>query len=62
MKKEIVFSHYWVTNFGWENTVFLPEDFTSVEEFGTDKETNLVIFICINDRGGSQIIKGYYKS
>lgn len=55
-----VFTHYWVTDFGWENTIYLPEDFEEVEVLG-ENDKDGTIFICINDRGGKQIMKGYIK-
>jgi hypothetical protein len=56
--KRIEFTHYWVTLFGWEVTIFLPEDFVSVEEFG--RNDNDIVFIAINDMGGQHILKGRY--
>ncbi len=55
---EVNFTHYWVTGFGWEETVFLPSDFIEVEEFG--KDGNTIIFIGIDNSGGKHILKGEY--
>lgn len=59
MKKETIeFTHYWVSGFGWGNTVFVPSDFESVEYFGKDE--NDIVFIGINKEGGKHILKGKY--
>jgi hypothetical protein len=29
---KIKLTHYWVTGFGWENTVYLPEDFQQIKK------------------------------
>jgi hypothetical protein len=44
---KIVFTHYWVSGFGWENTIFLPSDFDSVEKLG-ENETDGTIFLGVN--------------
>jgi hypothetical protein len=31
---QIVITHYWVSGFGWENTIFRPEDFEIFEHIG----------------------------
>lgn len=41
------FTHLWVDNFGWENTILLPSDF--------DK----VLKMPIKDKDGSQLFMGY---
>ena len=56
----IYFTHYWVSGFGWENTIFIPEDFAEVEELGRSEKDGIV-FIAINDSGGKHILKGGYK-
>lgn len=53
------FTHYWVTGFGWETTIFIPTDFIKVEEFG--QGDGYIVFICINDSGGQHILKGNYN-
>ena len=55
MKAE--FTHYWVTGFGWENTIYLQGDFVSVEILGQN-ETDGTVFLCINELGGKHLIKG----
>lgn len=55
--KNANFTHYWVTGFGWENTVYLPSDFDSVEILG-ENEKDGTVFLCVNDKGGQQIMKG----
>jgi hypothetical protein len=43
----IVFTHYWVSGFGWETTIFQPSDFSLIEKLGyNEKDGN--IFIGIN--------------
>lgn len=54
-----VFTHYWVTGFGWENTIYCPEDFQEWEEIGDNAEG--IIFLAVNERGGRHILKGCYQ-
>lgn len=56
---KITFTHYWVTGFGWENTIFLQEDFSSVEELGFN-DIDGHIFLGINDNGIKHILKGIF--
>jgi hypothetical protein len=58
--RNIEFTHYWVSGFGWENTIFLPSDFETIEEMGFN-ETDGFIFIAINNKGGKHILKGTYN-
>lgn len=51
------FTHYWVTGFGWENTIFQPEDFEKVKVLG-ENDKDGTVFICSNKVGTSHIIKG----
>lgn len=55
------FTHYWVSGFGWENTIYQPEDFVTVEEMGFNDEDGY-IFIGINEKRCKQILKGIYVS
>jgi hypothetical protein len=55
----IEFTHYWVSGFGWESTIFQPEDFVEVEKLG-ESEKDGFVFIAINDAGGKHILKGNY--
>lgn len=57
---KVEFTHYWVSGFGWENTIFQQEDFETVEEMGCN-DTDGHIFIGINIGGGKHILKGVYK-
>ena len=59
MNRKIEFTHYWVSGFGWENTIFSPEDFVEVEELGENKKDG-VVFLAINNAGGKHILKGIY--
>lgn len=62
MKREIDFTHLWVDDFGWENTIFLPEDFESVEEFAKNKKEGFVVFCGISKNGNVRILKGNYTT
>jgi len=57
--KNIEFTHYWISGFGWENTIFIPEDFVQVEKLG-ENDKDGIVFIAINDNGGKHILKGRY--
>ena len=56
---KIEFTHYWVSGFGWENTIYQPEDFINIEKFG-EEDNGTVVFIAINEHGGKHILKGKY--
>jgi hypothetical protein len=55
--ENIRFTHYWVSGFGWENTIFLPEDFETVELLGSNEKDGQ-IFCGINGNA-KHILKGY---
>lgn len=57
---QIEFTGYWVSGFGWENTIFQPEDFVSIEELGRN-DIDGIVFLAINDSGGKHILKGNYN-
>lgn len=57
MKKKYSFTHYWVTGFGWENTIFQPEDFESVEIMGVNDKDG-TIFCARAESGKYHILKG----
>jgi hypothetical protein len=57
----IRFTHYWVTGFGWENTVFCPEDFETVEFLG-ESEKDGKVWICFNPGTSGHILKGYIEN
>lgn len=62
--KNMEFTHYWVSGFGWENTIFQPEDFETVEEMGFN-DFDGYIFLGINGNGDlsrKHILKGIYIS
>jgi hypothetical protein len=48
------FTHYWVTDFGWENTIFQPTDFKEVEKLGENKEG--IIYLGIAENGKKHIL------
>jgi len=52
------FTHYWVSGFGWETTIYQTEDFETVEIMG-ENDVDGVIFLAINDNGGKHILKGF---
>ena len=56
----VVFTHIWVSGFGWENTIFKTEDFIEVEKLG-ENEADGVVFLATNEKGGKHIFKGYYE-
>jgi hypothetical protein len=58
--KEIVFTHYWVTDFGWENTIYLPSDFKEVEEAGRNKD-EVIFYGRFTKSGKTHLLKGHYK-
>lgn len=57
---KIEFTHYWVSGFGWENTIYQVEDFENVEEMGYN-DADGYIFLGVNEKGGKHILKGIYK-
>ncbi len=57
----IRFTHLWVDKFGWENTIYLPEDCGIVELLG-ESEQDGKVFIAIQDNGYQHILKGYYEN
>ena len=53
------FTHYWVTGFGWENTIFLPTDFDTVEILGENEEGTVFLAHMNGGEGGTNhIFKG----
>lgn len=54
---KIKFTHYWVSGFGWENTIFQQEDFVTIEYMGNNNQDG-DIFLGINEVGGKHILKG----
>lgn len=56
---KVVFTHLWVSGFGWENTIFLPSDFEEVEKLGENTNDG-TIFIGVNGNA-KHILKGYYE-
>ena len=59
--KNMEFTGYWVSGFGWEDTIFLPKDFVTVEEMGFN-DIDGHIFLGINKIGAKHILKGVYVS
>ena len=59
-KQELMeFTHYWVSGFGWENTIYQQKDFATVDEIGYN-DIDGHIFLGINEQGGKHILKGMY--
>ena len=56
----INFTHLWVDDFGWENTIFQPEDFKTIEEFARNQKENFIVFCAIQENGKVRILKGNY--
>jgi len=46
----MIFTHYFVTGFGWENTIFQPKDFKEVEKLGESNEGVVYIGIAENNK------------
>jgi hypothetical protein len=59
--QKIEFTHYWVSGFGWENTIFQQEDFESIESLGHN-DADGYIFLGIGESGAKHILKGKYIS
>lgn len=57
--EEVKFTKLWVDNFGWEDTIFQPEDFKKVEEFAKSDE-GYIVFCAIQDNDKVRILKGNY--
>lgn len=55
----IQFTHYWVTGFGWSNTIFQEEDFVTVELLGHNNVDGSV-FLGIYNENIKCILKGKY--
>ena len=55
------FTGYWVTGFGWEDTIFQEEDFETVEIMGHN-DIDGTIFLAINEVGGKHILKGTFNT
>ncbi|MCK5023306.1 MAG: hypothetical protein KAS04_03980 [Candidatus Aenigmarchaeota archaeon] len=52
----INFTHLWVDDFGWENTIYGPEDFEEVELLAkTDKDGE--VYLCTFSTGARRILK-----
>lgn len=54
-KPAINFTHYWVSGFGWENTIYQPEQFTKIEILGVNEEG--IIYFAENEHGVRHIFK-----
>jgi hypothetical protein len=56
MKKTIIFTHLWVDDFGWENTVYNSDDFDHVELLATtDRDGD--VYLCTFSTGARRILK-----
>ncbi len=60
MKYEIIFTHYWVSGFGWENTIYSPSDFKEVIEAGKNDE-GVIFYANFDTNNKTHLLKGYYK-
>jgi hypothetical protein len=58
--KEIVFTHYWVTDFGWEPTIYHTSDFKEVEEAGKNDD-GVIFYGRFTKSGKTHLLKGYYE-
>jgi hypothetical protein len=59
---EIIFTHYWVTDFGWENTIYQPSDFKEVEKLGENDIDGIIFYGRFSKSGKTHILKGFYKN
>lgn len=57
----VIFTHYWVTGIGWENTIYSNSDFKEVEEAGRNEEDGIIFYGKFSDEGKTHILKGYYQ-
>ncbi len=57
----IIFTHLFISGFGWENTIYQQEDFKEIELLG-ENEKDGKIFIAVQDNGKIQILKGYHET
>lgn len=53
---DIRFTHLWVDDFGWENTIFQEEDFDSVEKLGENTKDG-IIYLAFQENGLKRILK-----
>ena len=59
LKTRVTLTHYWVSGFGWETTIFLPDDFETFEVLG---HNNIDGYIYIGVNGEAKhILKGVHK-
>lgn len=49
-------THYWVSGFGWENTIFQKEDFKTFEKIGYN-ESDGEIFLGITENNKKHILR-----
>lgn len=56
----MTFTHFWVTGFGWEPTIYQQEDFETVELLGVNPIDGH-IFLGIAENGRKHILKGYFE-
>lgn len=54
-----IFTHQYISDFGFENTIYLESDFESVDELGRNDKDG-VIFIGTFTSGKTVILKGFY--
>ena len=56
MKAIKLFTHLWVDDFGWENTIYNSDDFDNVELLAeTDKDGK--VYLCTFSTGARRILK-----
>ncbi|WP_052444275.1 hypothetical protein [Flammeovirga sp. OC4] len=55
-KRKIIFSHLWVSGFGWENTILDSDDFEEIELLGIN-EVDGEIFVGLQDNKVERILK-----
>ncbi|MDT7832438.1 hypothetical protein RQM59_08605 [Flavobacteriaceae bacterium S356] len=61
IKVKVELTHLWVTDFGWEDTILIEEDFQELEILGTSNEDGVVFIGTQTDKSKRQILKGTLK-
>jgi hypothetical protein len=60
-KNTFNFTHLWVDDFGWENTIFNSSDFPEVELLA-ETEKDGKVYLAIQENGKKRILKVDEKS
>ena len=52
----IIFTHLWVSGFGWESTIYQSEDFSEVELLA-ETEKDGKVYVAIQENGKQQVLR-----